>query len=80
MQSTIPLLPPALTESRPVVITGTAIWIVITLVAFLAPDALGTLRWVGVCGIGVGLFGAVVLTLQRRALQRGARSAQHGLT
>lgn len=75
----IPALPASLAEPRPVVITGTVLWIVLSVLAFALPDTFGALRAIGPCGIAVGLVGAAVLTAQRRAARRGDRGAQRGL-
>lgn len=75
-----PDLPRALTEPRPVVIAGTVLFAVFFVVALLARNTFGDAWIVCACGVGVGAFGAAVLTLQRRAARRGDRGAQRGLT
>lgn len=74
-----PELPRAATEPRPVVIAGTVAFAVALVVTLLARDTFGAAWIVCACGVGVGAFGATVLTLQRRAALRGDRGAQRGL-
>lgn len=74
-----PELPRAATEPRPVVIAGTVAFAMALVVALLARGTFGDAWIVCACGVGVGAFGATVLTLQRRAARRGDRGAQRGL-
>ena len=74
-----PPLPRALTEPRPVVIVGTALFAIALVVTLLARETFGQAWAVCACGVGAGLLGAGVLTLQRRAALRGDRGAQRGL-
>ncbi len=74
-----PPLPRSLTEPRPVVIAGTVLFAVALVVTLLARDSFGSAWIVCACGVGVGMLGAAVLTLQRRAARRGDRGAQRGL-
>lgn len=74
-----PALPSAATEPRPVVLAGAALFALALVITFLARDGLGDAWIVCACGVGVGAFGALVLTLQRRAVRRGDRGAQRGL-
>lgn len=75
----VPELPRALTAPRPVVIVGTVLFIVSLMVTLIARDTFGDAWIICACGIGVGLFGAAVLTAQQRAAARGDRGAQRGL-
>jgi Na+/glutamate symporter len=79
MSQPIPALPGSLSEPRPVVITGTILWIVFAVATFADRDYSNSLWQVGACGVGVGVLGAAVLTLQRRAARRGTKGAQRGL-
>lgn len=74
-----PDLPRELTEPRPVVIAGTVLFAVFLVITVLARNTFGEAWIVCACGVGVGVFGATVLTLQRRAARRGDRGAQRGL-
>lgn len=74
-----PTLPAALTEPRPVVIAGTAFFLAFFVITFLARNTFGEAWIVYACGLGVGAFGAAVVTLQRRSALRGDRGAQRGL-
>lgn len=74
-----PELPRTLTEPRPVVIVGTVLFAALFVVTLLARNTFGAAWIVCACGVGVGIIGATVLTLQRRAALRGDRGAQRGL-
>lgn len=74
-----PELPRTLTEPRPVVIAGTILFAAFFVVTVLARNTFGAAWIVCACGVGVGILGATVLTLQRRAALRGDRGAQRGL-
>ncbi|WP_308297552.1 DUF2530 domain-containing protein [Tsukamurella paurometabola] len=76
---TAPELPRAVTEPRPVVMAGTVLFAVALVVTLLARETFGAAWIVCACGVGVGVLGATVLTLQRRAALRGDRGAQRGL-
>jgi hypothetical protein len=75
-----PPLPRRLTDPVPVVLLGSALWLVALVV--LGVLALTGARpadpWLWACAVGVGLgaVGLGVLALQRRASARGSRGAQ----
>ena len=75
-----PPLPRRVTDPVPVILVGSAIWLVA--LAVLGVLALTGTRpadvwlWACVVGVGLGLVGLGVLALQRRANARGARGAQ----
>lgn len=73
-----PALPAVLTDPRPVIVVGAALWAVATLAAFVVPQ-LQTWRPVTLAGLGVGLVGVSIFLWQRSAARRGARGAQTGL-
>ncbi|HEY5149624.1 MAG TPA: DUF2530 domain-containing protein [Mycobacterium sp.] len=73
-----PQLPAALLDPRPVIMTGAALWALITIAAFVVP-ALQTWRPVSLAGLGVGVLGTSIFLWQRTAARRGARGAQTGL-
>ncbi|MCB0923703.1 MAG: DUF2530 domain-containing protein [Mycobacterium sp.] len=80
-ESPVPLppdLPAALTDPRPVIVTGAGLWALATLLAFVVP-ALHGWRPVTVAGLGVGVLGVSIFLWQRSAARRGARGAQTGL-
>ena len=75
-----PPLPARLTDPVPVVVAGSALWVVGAVV-------LGVLALTGVrpfdawffatlVGVGLGMLGLGVLALQRRAVRRGSKGAQ----
>lgn len=73
-----PQLPPALTDPRPVIAVGAALWLLSVILAFAVP-ALHEWRPGALAGLGVGVFGASLFGWQRAAARRGARGAQTGL-
>ncbi|MEJ2884866.1 DUF2530 domain-containing protein [Actinomycetospora aeridis] len=78
-----PPLPRRLTDPVPVVIAGSAVWLVVAVVlGVLAATGTRPLDvWfaAALVGVGLGAVGLGVLALQRRALQRGVRGAQKTL-
>ena len=73
-----PVLPAVLTDVRPVIGAGAALWAVAAIAAFTFP-ALHDWRPVTVAGLGVGVVGISIFLWQRAAARRGARGAQTGL-
>lgn len=71
-------LPVALTDPRPVIGVGAALWAVATLAAFVVP-ALHGWRPVTLAGLCVGIVGVSIFLWQRSAARRGSRGAQSGL-
>lgn len=80
MSGYIPALPPRLTAPGPVIAVGMLGWLIATVV--VAVWDLGTDNTLTVClvGLGVGVFGCFVVSLQKWAVRRGSRAAQDGLT
>lgn len=80
MSGYIPALPPRLTAPAPVIAVGMLGWLIATVV--VAVWDLGTDNTLTVClvGLGVGVFGCFVVSLQKWAVRRGSRAAQDGLT
>ncbi|AFP41979.1 hypothetical protein MSMEI_5539 [Mycolicibacterium smegmatis MC2 155] len=74
-----PQLPRALLDPRPVIIAIALGWLVATIAAFTLPD-LHAWRPYTVAGLGVGVLGTSIFLWQRRAVRRGSRGAQSGLT
>lgn len=73
-----PALPAVLTDPRPVIMVGAALWAAAIIAAFVVP-ALHTWRPVTLAGLGVGVVGVSIFLWQRSAARRGARGAQSGL-
>ncbi|ANY06261.1 DUF2530 domain-containing protein [Pseudonocardia sp. HH130630-07] len=75
-----PPLPQRFYESPPVILGGMLLWAlaiaILLLVWLLGGPWLSGWFWTCVAGLGVGLFGATVFTVQRAASRRGDRSAQ----
>lgn len=80
---TPPPLPRALADPRPVMAVGTAAWAVV-LVVLLIRVALGHTDAVAIatCAVGTGLgaLGYGIFFWQRRAVRRGDRGGQRGLS
>lgn len=74
-----PGLPAALLAPWPVIVAIAAGWLVAAVLAFMAP-ALHEWRPVTIAGLGVGVLGTSIFLWQRRAVRRGSRGAQDGLT
>ncbi|MEU6700283.1 DUF2530 domain-containing protein [Pseudonocardia sp. NPDC046786] len=78
-----PALPSRFYESPPVLIGGMAVWAIAAGIAlcsgFVAGTGPGEVFWTCIAGLGVGLFGALVFSVQRAAARRGDRSAQRGV-
>lgn len=79
----VPELPARLRDPVPVVIVGSAAWVVASVGLFVAwlvgARPLDTWFWTAVAGSGLGLWGYSVVRWQRAAARRGSRSAQTGL-
>lgn len=74
-----PSLPAALLEPWPVILVIAAGWLVATVLTFTV-SGLAPWRPFAVAGLGVGVLGTSIFLLQRRAVRRGSRGAQSGLT
>jgi hypothetical protein len=74
-----PSLPTALLQPWPVIVAIAAAWLVATVLAFTV-SALADWRPTTLAGLGVGLVGTSIYLVQRRAVRRGSRGAQTGLT
>ena len=77
-----PALPRRLTDPIPVILVGSAVWVVVAVVLGVlgATGARPFDAWfsASLVGIGLGLLGLLVLGLQRRAARRGDKGAQRG--
>jgi hypothetical protein len=74
-----PALPAVLLRPWPVIIVITAGWLIAVALAFTMP-ALHDCRPFTVAGLGVGVLGTSIMLWQRRAVRRGSRGAQSGLS
>jgi hypothetical protein len=74
-----PALPAALLAPTPVIIAIAAAWLVATILAFTV-SGLESWRPISVAGLGVGVLGTTIFLVQRRAVRRGSRGAQSGLS
>ncbi|MDH6198354.1 hypothetical protein M2272_005013 [Mycobacterium frederiksbergense] len=74
-----PALPAALLEPWPVILVIAAGWLIATVLAFTVSD-LHSWRPFAVAGLAIGVLGTSIFLIQRRAVRRGSRGAQSGLT
>lgn len=78
-----PALPRKLVDLWPIVVAGTAAWLiafVLLVVARFAFDAQpGVWLWATLAGFVLGLIGLAITTWQRAASRRGSRGAQRDL-
>jgi hypothetical protein len=74
-----PALPATLLKPWPVIVAITAGWLVAVVLAFTVP---GLQEWrpFTVAGLAVGALGTSIMLWQRRAVRRGSRGAQSGLS
>ncbi|MGQ4616741.1 DUF2530 domain-containing protein [Nocardia sp. R7R-8] len=79
MTQKVPELPPRLTDPRPVLAVGSALWLIATLMVWAGGDRWASARPVCLMGLVVGLIGLVIYLVQRRAARRGDKGAQTGL-
>jgi len=75
----VPRIPSSLTDPRPVLAVGSALWLVASVVVFLGGDRWESARPVCLMGVAVGLLGATIYLIQRRGARRGDKGAQTGL-
>ena len=74
-----PALPAVLLKPWPVIVVIAAGWLIAAVLAFTVPG-LHEWRPFTVAGLGVGVLGTSIFLLQRRAVRRGSRGAQSGLS
>lgn len=74
-----PALPAALLEPWPVIATIATGWLIATVLSFTVSD-LQHWRPFTVAGLAIGVLGTTIFLIQRRAVRRGSRGAQSGLT
>lgn len=77
-ETPVPQLPPRLTDPRPVLAVGTALWLVATIVVW-CNDSWADARPICLMGLVVGLLAYGIFAIQRRGARRGNKGAQKGL-
>jgi flagellar biogenesis protein FliO len=75
----VPQLPPRLTDPRPVLAVGSALWLIATVVVWAGGDRWASARPICLMGLVVGLIALVIYLVQRRGARRGDKGAQTGL-
>ncbi|WP_431957665.1 DUF2530 domain-containing protein [Nocardia lijiangensis] len=79
MTQKVPEIPPRLTDPRPVLAVGSALWVVAALVVWASGERWEWARPVCLMGLVVGLIGLTIFLIQRRGARRGDKGAQTGL-
>lgn len=79
MTQKVPAIPPRLTDPRPVLAVGSALWLIATIVVWASGDRWESARPVCLMGLAVGLLGYTIFAIQRRGARRGDKGAQTGL-
>lgn len=74
-----PALPAILLKPWPVIVVITTGWLIATVVAFTVA-ACHEWRPYTLAGLGVGVLGTSIVLAQQRAVRRGSRGAQSGLS
>lgn len=74
-----PALPAVLLKPWPVIVVITAGWLVAVVLAFTV-SRLAEWRPFTIAGLAVGALGTSIVLWQRRAVRRGSRGAQSGLS
>ncbi|MUL85824.1 MULTISPECIES: DUF2530 domain-containing protein [unclassified Mycolicibacterium] len=74
-----PALPAALLEPWPVILVIAAGWLIATILSFTV-SGLQDWRPFTLAGLAIGVLGTSIFLIQRRAVRRGSRGAQSGLT
>ncbi|MEV6561140.1 DUF2530 domain-containing protein [Nocardia sp. NPDC051756] len=79
MTENVPQIPPRLTDPRPVLAVGCALWLVATLVVWASGDRWASVLPVCLMGLVVGVLALGIFLIQRRGARRGDKGAQTGL-
>jgi Protein of unknown function (DUF2530) len=74
-----PALPAVLLKPWPVIVVITVGWLIAVALAFTVP-ALHGWRPFTIAGLAVGALGTSIVLVQQRAVRRGSRGAQSGLS
>ncbi|MGO4614044.1 DUF2530 domain-containing protein [Nocardia sp. 2YAB30] len=79
MTQKVPQIPPRLTDPRPVLAVGSALWLIATAVVWASGDRWESARPVCLMGLVVGVLALGIFLIQRRGARRGDKGAQTGL-
>ncbi|MEU7764218.1 DUF2530 domain-containing protein [Nocardia sp. NPDC049190] len=79
MTPEVPQIPPRLTDPRPVLAVGSALWSIATAVVWAGDDRWESARPVCLMGLVVGVLALGIFLIQRRGARRGDKGAQTGL-
>ncbi|WP_328390615.1 DUF2530 domain-containing protein [Nocardia sp. NBC_00416] len=79
MNAQLPQFPARLTDPRPVLAVGCALFAVATAVVWLSGHRWESARPICLMGLAVGLLGYLIFAVQRRGARRGDKGAQTGL-
>lgn len=77
---TVPALPPALADPRPVMVVGTVTWAIALAVLLISQNASVTAVVTCALGAALGAVGYGIFFWQRRTVRRGGRGSQRGLS
>ena len=75
----VPQIPSRFTDPRPVLATGTGLWVLAIVGILRTGDRFEEYLPVCLAGFAVGALGTTIFTIQRRAARRGSKGAQTGL-
>ncbi|QIS01563.1 DUF2530 domain-containing protein [Nocardia brasiliensis] len=75
----VPQIPPRLTDPRPVLAVGCALWLIATIVVWAGGDRWASVLPVCLMGLVVGGLALGIFLIQRRGARRGDKGAQTGL-
>ncbi|KAA0021283.1 DUF2530 domain-containing protein [Antrihabitans cavernicola] len=76
----MPEIPARFTDPRPVLMIGTVLFVIATVVVLLAGDRWNDALPTCYTGIAIGVLGYSIFWIQRGAARRGSKGAQQGLT
>lgn len=79
VSSDVPEIPARLTDPRPVLAVGLALWLVASVVVWAGGQRWESARPVCAMGVLVGGLALVIFLIQRRGARRGDKGAQTGL-
>ncbi|MBF6356005.1 DUF2530 domain-containing protein [Nocardia higoensis] len=79
MTPEVPQIPARLTDPRPVLAVGIALWVLASIVVWAGGDRWESIRPVCAMGVLVGGLALVIFLIQRRGARRGDKGAQTGL-
>ena len=76
----VPEIPARLTDPRPVLVVGTVLFALASLVVSISGDTARQALPTCLAGLAVGALATTIFWIQRRAARRGSKGAQSGLT